>query len=202
MQSNSFRALSCVVALATSVALTGCSVVHEPVASSAVDRGQSSAVAAQIDYARAHFKNPNRSEFGDLGGTDCVNFTSQTLLARGWKMTPQWSFTQGATEPYSRAWISSTAFRDYLDTKPQLATPLSWEARNKVAPGDVVQFDWDNSGDRDHTAVISGITTDAISGERVLLVTSHSPAAFDWPIDQVLSEHGDEARVFFWHLSQ
>ena len=201
MQGYSVRTLRSAIAASLCLVMVGCSSVHEPNISSSVDRGQSSAVAAQISYAKTHFTNSNRSKFGDLGGTDCVNFTSQTLLARGWSMTAEWYFKSSASEPYSRAWISSTAFRDYLEGQPELATSMTWAQRDEVVPGDIVQFDWDDSGDRDHTAIISGVTQDEKTGERVLLVSSHSPSAFDWPIEEVLAEHSDEVAVFFWHLT-
>ena len=68
-----------------------------------------------------------------------------------------------------------------------------------VKAGDVVQFDWDNSGDRDHTAIISGIQI--ISGKRELLHTSHSPGAFDWSIKELLAEQDERTQVYFWKLA-
>lgn len=185
-------------ALIASLALgvTGCSSVHEPAPSANVSRSSDPAVVAQLAYAKAHFKTPNKTEFGDLGGTDCVNFTSQTLLARGWKMDDAWSFSlDNSGTHYSRPWISSTGFSDYLKAHPERAVEVQ---DSEVAVGDVVQFDWDASGDRDHTAVVSGIET--VDGKRVLLLTSHSPAAFDWPIDEAIAEHGDQTVVYFWHI--
>ena len=192
-----------VLVAALSVALTlgvsGCASVHDVKPTGSVDRSASPAVLAQIAYAKAHYKNPNKTKFGDLGGTDCVNFTSQTLQARGWKMDADWSFSlDSAGTHYSRPWISSTGFRDYLVSHPERATALSWDQRDQVVAGDVVQFDWDASGDRDHTAVVSGIET--VDGKRVILLTSHSPAAFDWPIDEAIAEHGSQTKVYFWRL--
>ncbi|MFM7030005.1 MAG: amidase domain-containing protein [Micrococcales bacterium] len=178
-------------------ALSGCSSVHEPQNLGPVTRTNNPQILAELAYAKAHYKNPNTAEFGNLGGTDCVNFTSQTLLARGWKMTTEWSHSNQG-DPYTRAWISSTAFHDYLKAHPQLGAELDWNQRSRVSVGDVVQFDWDASGDRDHTGIISGIAT--IDGKRTLLVASHSPAAYDWPITDVLAEHGHQTKVYFWHL--
>jgi hypothetical protein len=190
-----------VLALVTflTLGLSGCSAVHDVKPTGSVERSANPQVLAQIAYAKAHYKNPNKTKFGDLGGTDCVNFTSQTLLARGWPMTSEWSFSiDSAGTHYSRPWISSTGFRDYLANHPEIATPLDWSQRDQVSVGDVVQFDWDASGDRDHTAVVSGIET--LAGKRVILLTSHSPAAFDWPIGQAIAEHGKPTKVYFWHL--
>lgn len=194
--------LSAALAGVALVALAGCTSIHEPNIAGHIDRGNTAAVTNQLAYAKAHFKTPNVKEFGDLGGTDCVNFTSQTLLARGWNMTTGWAheLLDHSNHSYTRPWISSTGFRDYLTEHPGLAKPLTWSERAEVSVGDVVQFDWDASGDRDHTAIISGIASDSATGEKVLLVSSHSPGAFDWPIKDVLAEHGSETQIYFWHL--
>ena len=173
------------------LALSGCSSVHDAKPTGTVTRSTNPAVVAQIDYAQTYYKNSNKETFGDLGGTDCVNFVSQTLLARGLKLNSDWTYKNG----YSRAWISSTGFRDYLLNHPEIAVPLRWDQRDQVHVGDVVQFDWDNSGDRDHTAIVSGFTD---KGE--ILISSHSPAAFDWPITQAIAEHGDPTKVYFWQI--
>ena len=57
-----------------------------------------------------------------ITGNDCVNFTSQSLIARGWTMDAEWSFSAGQ---YSAAWASSTAFAAYLTAHPERATPLT-----------------------------------------------------------------------------
>lgn len=171
--------------------LAGCSPIHDSKPEGTVTRSSNPAVVTQIEYAKSYYKNPNRETFGDLGGTDCVNFVSQTLLERGWNLNKDWTYKDG----YSRAWISSTGFRDYLTIHPELATELTWDERAKVEVGDVVQFDWDNSGDRDHTAIVSGFNE---QGE--ILLSSHSPAAFDWSITEAIAEHGDPTKVYFWQI--
>jgi hypothetical protein len=190
------RILVALAVSALTLSFSSCSSVHDSKPLGKVSRSSDPSVQRQISYAKAHYKNPNKETFGDLGGTDCVNFTSQTLFARGWPLTADWTYKNG----YSRAWISSTGFRDYLAQHPELATPLDWAQRSRVSVGDVVQFDWDASGDRDHTGVISGIETR--NGKRELLVTSHSPAAFDWPITDVIAEHGAPTKVYFWHIKK
>lgn len=188
-------------ALVLGATVSGCAPIHEPELSGVIDRGTDLAVARQIAYAHEHYKEPNTLKFGNLGATDCVNFTSQTLLARGWSMTQGWGVEKlNGTFAYTRAWISSTGFRDYLAGHPELATAVSWDNRNSVQSGDVVQFDWDASGDRDHTAIVSGFEEDAATGRRTVLVSSHSPGAFDWPITDVLAENDSRAKVYFWHI--
>ena len=67
-----------------------------------------------------------------------------------------WTEGTGADFDFCSPWVSSTAFRDYLEESGR-ATALSDDQRDQVKLGDVVQFDWDNSGDRDHTAVVTRI---------------------------------------------
>lgn len=177
------------------ISLTGC--VHDSEPAGVISRSTNPAVTKQVEYAKTHYKNSNTKEFGDLGSVDCVNFTSQTLLARGWKMTPMWgqAYRNGKME-YTRAWINSTGFKEFLTKHPELATPVAYEDRDQIVVGDVVQFDWDNSGDRDHTGIISGIRDDG-----TLLVSSHSPSAFDWPLDEVImSSFSPLTKTYFWHL--
>lgn len=118
-------------------------------------------VTTQIDYVLAHWNHYNSDEFGSIPGNDCVNFTSQSLLARGWTMDDGWSFNR-ETFQSTPAWTSSTALAAYLAAHPERATPLSDDERSKVKVGDVVQFDWDASGDRDHTGIVTRVEkTDA-----------------------------------------
>ena len=185
--------------LVLGITLSGCSHVRDPKVAGTIQRSNDTRVVAQIAYARAHYKNPNKAKFGDFGGTDCVNFTSQTLRARGWKMDSGWWFEAGSSgKRYSHSWISTIFMREYLLAHPERATLLTWQQRSKVQAGDIVEFDWDASGNPDHMAVISGI--ERIEGHRTILLTSHSPAAFDWPIQDAIAEHGDQTRVNFWHL--
>jgi hypothetical protein len=112
------------------------------------------AVTAQIDYVLQYWQHYNAKEYGIITGNDCVNFTSQSLIARGWTMDAEWNAGAGR---YSTAWASSTAFAAYLGGHPDRATLLTDAQRSQVKVGDVVQFDWDNSGDRDHTGIVTRV---------------------------------------------
>jgi len=115
-------------------------------------------ITAQIDYALAHWQDYNSEVYGSIAGNDCVNFTSQSLIARGWTMDAEWSFSAGQ---YSAAWASSTAFAAYLTAHPERATPLTADQRAEVKVGDIVQFDWDDSGDKDHTGIVTRVENTA-----------------------------------------
>lgn len=157
-------------------------------------------VARQIEYAAKHYAEPNVYEFGYLGNVDCANFVSQTLLARGWKMDYYWWQDPTAWEgyQYSSAWVSSTALNEYMLNNPQLAKPLSVGQERYVQVGDIVQFDWDASGDRDHTAVVSGIRL--IGGERELLLAAHSEGMYDYPMSAELRRAPKETKVYYWRI--
>ncbi len=157
-------------------------------------------VKAQVAYALKYYDSPNTKSFSDLGDTDCANFVSQTLHARGWHMTKEWKATkENGKQFYTSAWISSTALHDYIQ-KHKLGTALSWKRINKVQVGDIVQFDWDNSGDRDHTAIVSAILE--TNGNRELLLAEHSKGAFNFPISALLAIHFGPTKVYFWHLGK
>jgi hypothetical protein len=155
-------------------------------------------IKAQVAYALKYYDSPNKKVFGDLGSVDCANFTSQTLFARGWHMTNEWKHeVDNGKQFYTRAWISSTVLHDYIQNH-HLAKALTWEQRDQVQVGDVVQFDWDNSGDRDHSAIVSGILD--VDGNKELLLAEHSRGAFNFPISALLALHLGPTKVYFWHL--
>ena len=119
----------------------------------------SAEVTAQLDYALAHWQlgNYNSADWGILGENDCVNFASQAMIARGWTMDSVWSSPKnGNAYDSSAAWRSSTAFMKYIASTGK-ATALTDQQRDQVKVGDIVQFDWDNSGDRDHTGIVTKV---------------------------------------------
>ena len=156
---------------------------------------RTSSVARQMAYVQRWWKTPN-PEYGTLGGTDCVDFTSQSLLARGWRMDERWgtSVTLGR-RAYAPAWVSSTAMMRLLEDRPDLAEPVD---ATQVQPGDIAQFDWDGSGDRDHTAVVSRV--DRVDGGVDVRVAEHSPSGLHDSVAGRLKEYGSAARVYYWHL--
>lgn len=165
-----------------------------------IEGPQSPEVADQIEYANKYYAKPNVAGFGYLGNVDCANFANQTLWARGWRMDDEWWQDQSAYEgyKYSAAWISSTALNDYLMRHPQRARPMSWAHKDSIQVGDIVMFDWDSSGDRDHTAVVSGIRHGF--GSRELLLTAHSEGMFNYPLSQELARNPDSTQVYFWRI--
>ncbi|QYF73493.1 amidase domain-containing protein [Cryobacterium sp. PAMC25264] len=150
-------------------------------------------ITAQIDYVLAHWQVYNSSVYGAIPGNDCVNFTSQSLIARGWTMDAEWSFIGGQ---YSPAWASSTAFAAYLAAHPERATPLRADQRAEVKVGDIVQFDWDDSGDKDHTGIVTRVEHTATGTE--IYYAGHTNNTDYRSVDESLARSGGS--VSYWSV--
>jgi len=156
------------------------------------------AVQKQLTYALAHWQNYNTAEYGVLGTTDCVNFASQTLIERGWEMDDQWwTSGTGSGFEFSSPWVSSTAFMRYLESSGR-ATALTDEQRDQVKLGDIAQFDWDNSGDRDHTAIVSRIEG---SGDNLqIYYAGHTDNTDYRSVDWAITVNHPGASVYYWSV--
>ncbi|KQQ05293.1 hypothetical protein ASG06_01385 [Rathayibacter sp. Leaf185] len=148
---------------------------------------EASRLASQLDYLETYWSDYNSAQYGVISGNDCVNFASQSLIARGWAMDSEWNYS--STGGYSSAWASSTAFNSYLAQHPERATALSNAQRDQVEVGDIVQFDWDGSGDWDHTGIVTRVDGDTI------LYSSHTVDNFDQSIDSASA-----SRIMFWSV--
>lgn len=151
------------------------------------------AIDAQLAYVLAHWSDYNTAEYPAVRGKDAVNFASQSLVARGWAMDDAWN-VDAATGAMSAAWSSSTALRDYLLTRAERATELTDAQRDQVKVGDLAQFDWDDSGDRDHTAIVTRVEH-SDSGTKVW-VASHTKDADYWDVDAALASGGGSVSWF------
>ncbi|MFT2818091.1 amidase domain-containing protein [Leifsonia sp. A12D58] len=156
-------------------------------------------ILAQLDYVNTYWQDYN-DDYGVITGNDCVNFTSQSLLQRGWNMDDEW-WSDGPSDAfeYSSPWVSSTAFRDYIDESGR-ATALTDDQRDQVKLGDVVQFDWDNSGDRDHTAVVTRIER---SGDTIsIYYGGHTDNTDFRSVDWAITENHPGATAYYWSIPE
>ncbi len=151
------------------------------------------AIDAQVGYVLAYWSSYNSDVYPVIHGYDCANFASQSLLARGWTMDAGW-YVDLSTGAMSPSWASSTALRDYLYTRTDRAVELDDSQRDLVKAGDIAQFDWDSSGDRDHTAVVTKVEH-AASGTRVW-VGGHTKDADYWDVDTALATGGGSVTYF------
>ena len=162
----------------------------------------SDGVAAQLSYAFEHWDDTESDVYGYLDDNDCVNFTSQTLLARGWAEDEEWWY-DGSGDAYGHAdaWISSTAMRDYLEEHPERATALTDAERASVKVGDVVQFDWDDSGDRDHTGIVTSVETE-LDGSITILYAGHTDPTWDRSVDWAITELHPGGVAYYWSIPE
>jgi hypothetical protein len=162
----------------------------------------SPAVAEQMEYARAHWQDTSSDQFGFLPENDCVNFTSQSLLARGWETDDEWWYSDDG-DPWAHppAWISSTAFMEYLEEHPERATALTDAQRDQVKVGDVVQFDWDDSGDRDHTGVVTSVKAE-LDGSITIRYAGHTEATWDRSVDWAITEYHPGGVAYYWSIPE
>lgn len=151
----------------------------------------------QLEYLLTYWQDYNPA-FQRLGDTDCVDFTSQSLLERGWQQQGAWAHAEQVADS-GPAWISSTAFRDFMTAHPELGTPLTDAQRDRVRLGDVVQFDWDGTGDRDHTGVVTRITT--AGGRTRIGFAGHTMDSDYRDVDDAITVDHPGGTAFYWSLA-
>jgi hypothetical protein len=156
------------------------------------------AAQAQVSYMLAHWTDYNTDAYGVITDNDCVNFTSQSLIERGWTMDDQW-YAEGTGSDFdtSSPWISSTAFRDYVAQSGR-AIALTDDQRDQVKVGDVAQFDWDNSGDRDHTGVVTRVEG---SGDDIqIYYAGHTDDTDFRSVDYAITEKHPGGTAYYWSI--
>lgn len=154
-------------------------------------------VDRELAYVLKYWKHYNPA-YEALGDNDCVDFTSQALLQRGWHQQGDWTHADAVLDS-GAAWRSSTAFRDFMSAHPELGTPLTDQQRSKVKLGDVVQFDWDRSGDRDHTGVVTRITKSK-SGHIEIYFAGHTNDSDYRSVDTAITKDHPGGLVYYWSL--
>jgi Putative amidase domain/IPT/TIG domain len=167
------------------------------VAAAVLRFGPVDGVDRQLQYLLRYWKHYN-PDYQPLGTTDCVDFTSQSLLARGWKQQGTWTHAQDVAQS-GGAWISSTMFRDFMTAHPELGTALTDDDRAKVKLGDVVQFDWDGTDDRDHTGVVTRVTTE--NGRTRVQFAGHTTDSDYRDVDDAITKDHPGGRAYYWSLT-
>ncbi|MFC5929973.1 CHAP domain-containing protein [Cryobacterium melibiosiphilum] len=158
------------------------------------------AVQAQLDYVLAHWADGtyNSAEYGVVGENDCVNFASQALIERGWQMDDVWNNPKtGNAYDASSAWISSTALMNYIADTGR-ATALTDDQRDQVKVGDVAQFDWDNSGDRDHTGIVTRV--EGTGDDIVISFAGHTLDSDYRSVDTAITTDHPGATAYYWSI--
>ncbi|CAN5332695.1 hypothetical protein BH11ACT4_BH11ACT4_12970 [soil metagenome] len=158
------------------------------------------AVDRQLQYAFAHWDDYNLAEYGDFTtwGGDCMNFVSQTLVARGWSPTADWY--NDAQEDWAPAFVDVPSFDSWLAGQPEYgAVRLDGSQRSQLKIGDIVMFDWDDDGILDHAQIVSGMKM--IDGQLHIYLVGHTIDTDYRDLDQALAtEGGPDAKAYFWSL--
>ena len=158
-------------------------------------------VDAQLQYAFAHWSTETYNlatygEFNSVGG-DCMNFVSQTLIARGIPMTAGWSFT--SPTKYTGSWIYTPSFENYLLASPELGfTRLTAEQRDQAEVGDIVVFDWNSNDSADHIQIISDIRV--VDGKQQILMVGHNLDSNWRDFDTTVTVDHPGALAWFWKV--
>ncbi len=159
-----------------------------------------SAVDRQLEYAFRHWNDYNLTYFGDFNawGGDCMNFVSQTLLARGWGVTEEWF--NNAQEEWGDAFVHVPSFDAWLSQHPEYgAVRLGLNDRDQAKIGDVVVFDWDGDGSLDHAQVISQVTT--VGDETRIAMVGHNMDTMYRDLDGALElQGGPHAQAWIWSI--
>ena len=158
------------------------------------------AIDAQMQYLLTHWNNYNTAQFGDLNsiGGDCMNFVSQSLLARGWAMTSEW-YSADAGADWGDAWGHVPSFDEWLRGHPEYgASTLGFDQRDQVKIGDLVVFDWDNDGSLDHIQVVSAIAVD--DGVTSIAMVGHNTDSDYRDLDLTLTVDHPGASGYFWSI--
>lgn len=154
----------------------------------------------QMQYLLAHWNNYNTAQFGDLNsiGGDCMNFVSQSLLARGWTMTDEW-YSADAGADWGDPWGHVPSFDEWLRGHPEYgATTLGFDQRDQVKVGDLVVFDWDGDGSLDHIQVVSAITVK--DGVTSIAMVGHNTDSDYRDLDQTITVDHPGATGYFWSI--
>jgi putative amidase-like protein/IPT/TIG domain-containing protein len=160
-------------------------------------------VDRQMAYAFDHWNDYNLAQYGDFNewGGDCINFVSQTLVARGWQPTDEWF--NDAQQDWAPAFVHVPSFDAWLRSHPEYGvTTLTLDQRDQVKIGDVVLFDWEGDGSLDHAQVVSRVTTLADGSIRIAMV-GHNVDSEYRDLDVALSSAGQGqpgATAFFWSI--
>jgi hypothetical protein len=151
----------------------------------------------ELQYVLKYWKHYNPA-FEAVADNDCVDFTSQALLERGW--TQQGTWTHDAANVYGSgaAWISSTSFRDFMAAHPELGTALTDSQRDQVKVGDIAQFDWDGSGDRDHTGVVTKVVKK--NGRTEIFFAGHTNDSDFRSVDDAITKDHPGGIAYYWSL--
>ena len=149
-------------------------------------------------FVAANWNSRAVNRFGYYPGRDCANWASQALLRRGFVQTAKWHGRSSRLHGSSMAWISSTKLREYLQATGKV-TVLTDAQRAQVQVGDLVQFDWWNTGMQEHTGIVSAIIA-SVDGPKIYYA-SHTAHGMWWSVDRSIHVSYPGATVSYLHVN-
>jgi hypothetical protein len=156
-------------------------------------------VDRQMQYAFAHWRDYNLAQYGtfnDRGG-DCMNFVSQTLVARGWTPTSEWFNTAGTD--WASPFIYVPDFDTWMSAHPEFgAVRLGMHDLDKLKIGDVVMIDWENNGFFNHAQVVSAVAH--VDGQTRISMAGHNLDSVYRDLVSTLKAESKHAVAYFWSL--
>jgi hypothetical protein len=167
------------------------------VAAATLPYGTVDGIDRQLQYVLRYWHDYNPA-YEAIPGDDCVDFTSQSLLERGWRQQDTWTHAKQVVDS-GAAWRGSTAFMRFMAAHPALGTALTDDERTQVRPGDVVQFDWDGSGDRDHTGVVTRVAT--VNGRPKVYFAGHTNDSDFRDVDDAITKDHPGGTAYYWSLA-
>lgn len=150
----------------------------------------------------AYARNP---EYEDLGGTNCANFVSQSLLAGGWTrrygVNPDdpdnWDDNLNGPYTFSKTWTRANWLFDFAvkyrgyernfwpPTDPTAGPGDPDFAIWELEPGDLIFTDWDTAvpdGVHDHVMIVTGTYTNPNDGFTEPTYSQNSPNRHNLPL--------------------
>ncbi|MDM4763699.1 amidase domain-containing protein [Galbitalea sp. SE-J8] len=154
-------------------------------------------VEKQLKYIADYWHTTGPADrFGYIPNENCANFVSQTLVARGWRMTKNWYYRGGRHSP---SFTSSTELGQYLRLKGAVKLTDSTKNRKRVRVGDIVQFDWERDGKTNHSAVITRIVKKKHGVIKIFVAESADPYQYR-SMNQMIHRVHPGGKAWFWRL--
>ncbi len=127
---------------------------------------------ASASYAEKYALTRNTGNYPSWSSNNCTNFVSQCLRAGGATMSDTWkcrktaltigNFNWDITTSWSRAQnlqerLTKSGFAKVGGTWKGITSPTTY--KTGMTKADVITYDWESDRTRDHSAIISQVTT-------------------------------------------
>ena len=165
------------------------------------DYGPTLGVETQMEYAYIHWNNYNTAQFGDFNpmGGDCVNFVSQTLIARGIPMMGDWYnyVDSSGVRRWTASFVHVPSFDAWIGGHHH-SVKVQFSQRDRIKVGDVAVFDWNNNNSLDHAMVVADVYS--LHGQIKVALIGHNNDHNYRDLDGVLNGTGGTG--YIWSIGE